>query len=135
MLILTLIALLLTAAAMYKFILWFNNYTRTHAHYEFFTMDHSIAMVGSYALIFFGYRWMQNSDDWLNGAIVIGIGILILIAVVINNFANAPRLFAIAGSLAQLIFYIPIAICAVIIVGVMLAWASQTKPVYVINNE
>ncbi len=135
MLMLTLITLLVAAAALYRFILWFNSYTRIHAHYEFFTMDHSLAMVFSYALIFFGYNWIQNSDDGLNGAIVMGIGILILLWVMINNFIKAPGLYAIAGSLAQLILYIPIAIGAVIIVFVVLAWASQTKPVYVINND
>lgn len=135
MLMLTLITLLVAAAALYKFVLWFNSYTRIHAHYEFFTKDHSLAMVFSYALIFFGYRWVQNGNDELNGMIVIGIGILILISVMINNFIKAPKLYAIAGSLAQLILYIPIAIGAVIIVFVALAWASQTKPVYVINND
>jgi len=135
MLMLTLITLLLAAAAMYTFIQWFNTYTRTHARYEFFTMEHSVGMVFSYALIYFGNRWMQTGDDWLNGAIVIGIGMLVLIGVVINNFTKTPRLFAIAGSLAQLILYIPIAIGAVIIVVVMLAWFSETKPVYVINND
>lgn len=135
MLMIILIILLLTAIAMYKFIMCFNSYTSAHAHYEFFTMDHSLAMVFSYALIFFGYHWLQNGNDELNGAIVMGIGILILLWIMINNFIKAPRYFAIIGSLLQLIFYIPIAIGAVIIVFVMMAWVSQTKPVYVINND
>lgn len=135
MLMLTLITLLIAAATLYRFILWFNSYTRTHIRYEFFTMNHSLAMVFSYALIFFGYNWIQNDNDELNGAIVMGIGIFILLWTMINNFIKAPRLYAIAGSLMQLIFYIPIAMGAVIIVFVVLAWASQTKPVYVINND
>lgn len=133
MLMLTLIALLISGVAMYRIILWFNRYTSTHAAYEFFTTEHSIAMIGSYALIYFGERWMHNSDDWLNGAIVMGIGIIILLGVILNNFARTPKLFAIAGSLAQLIFYIPIALGAVIIVAFMMAWISQTKPVIALN--
>jgi len=135
MLMLTLIGYLIVAVVVYGFIQWFNNYTRIQVRYEFFTMNHSVAMVLSYALIFFGYNWIQNGDDVLNGVIVIGIGILILIRVMMNNFAKTPRLYAIAGSLAQLIFYIPIAIGAVIIVFVMMTWASQTKPVYVMNDD
>lgn len=135
MFMLSLIALLLMAAAMYRFILWFNDYTRFHANYIFFTMEHTMAMVASYALIYFGNQWIHNSDDWLNGAIVMGIGIILLMGVLINNFTKTPRLFAIAGSLAQLILYIPIAIGAVIIVAVMMAWASQIKPVYSINSR
>lgn len=135
MLMLTLIGYLITAVVVYWFIQWFNNYTRIQVRYEFFTMNHSVAMVLSYALIFFGYNWIQNGDDGLNGVIVIGIGILILIRVMMNNFAKTPRLYAIAGSLAQLIFYIPIAIGAVIIIFVMMTWTSQTKPVYVMNDD
>lgn len=135
MLMLTLIGYLIVAAVVYGFIHWFNNYTRIQVRYEFFTMNHSVAMVLSYALIFFGYNWIQNGDDVLNGVIVIGIGILILIRVMMNNFAKTPRLYAIAGSLAQLIFYIPIAIGAVIIIFVMMTWTSQTKPVYVMNDD
>ena len=135
MLMFTLLILLLAAAAMYKFILWFNNFTRIHARYAFFTMEHSVAMVFSYALIYFGKRWIHTGDDSLNGTIVMGIGILLLLSVMMNNFRKAPRLYAIAGSLAQLIFYVPISIGAVILAAAMLAWFVQTKPVYVINND
>lgn len=139
MLILTLIGLLIAAFAIYTFILWFNKYTYQHAQYEFFTMEHSVAMVFSYALMFFGNSWMQtalaNNNDWLNGAIVLVVGALLLMGAIINNFKKAPRLYAIAGSLAQLIFYIPITIGAVIIVAVMVAWFSETKPVYNINGR
>ena len=130
---LKLIVLLLLSAAIYRFILWFNEYTRDHANYMFFTMEHSLAMIASYALIYFGYRWIVTGSDWLNGAIVMGIGVIILLLVMVNNFLSTPRLCAIAGSLAQLILYVPISICAVIIVILFVAWASQTKPVYTIN--
>lgn len=139
MLILTLIGLLIAAFAIYAFILWFNKYTYDHVQYAFFTKEHSIAMVFSYLLMFFGNGWMQtalkNHDDWLNGAIVLAAGGVLLIGVIINNFKKAPRRYAIAGSLAQLIVYVPLSIGAVIIVAVAAAWLSETKPVYNINND
>ena len=139
MLILTLMGLLAAAFAIYVFILWFNQYTHHHAQYEFFTREHSVAMVFSYALMFFGNSWMQtaltNNKDWLNGAIVLAVGVLLLLGVIINNFKKASKVYALAGSLAQLIFYIPITIGAVIIVAVMVAWFSETKPVYNINGR
>ena len=139
MLILTLIGLLAAAFAIYTFILWFNKYTYHHTQYEFFTKEHSVAMVFSYALMFFGNSWMQtaltNNKDWLNGAIVLALGVLLLLGVIINNFKKAPRAYALAGSLAQLILYIPITIGMVIIVAALVAWASGTKPVYVVNNN
>ena len=130
-----LIVMLVTSIAIYQFIQWFNSYTRTHARYEFFTMNYSVAMVSSYALIFFGYNWMQSDSDVLNGAIVMGIGIFIFISVMIKNFANTPKVFAIAGSLAQIVLYVPISIGAVIIVALMMGFAAQTKPVYNLNSK
>jgi FtsH-binding integral membrane protein len=138
MLILSLIGLIAAAFAIYTFILWFNQYTRHHAQYEFFTKEHSVAMVFSYALMFFGHSWMHtaliNHGDSMNGGIIFTAGVLLFAGVIINNFLNAPKLYALIGSIAQIILYIPIAIGAVIIVAVVLAWASGTKPVYVVNN-
>lgn len=135
MLMINLIVMLVMSIAIYQFILWFNRYTHTYARYEFFTMNYSIAMVSSYALMFFGYNWMHSDSDVLNGAIVMGIGIFIFISVMIKNFANTPRLFAIAGSLAQIVLYVPISIGAVFIVALMLGFAGQTKPVYNLNSK
>lgn len=135
MFMLSLIALLLLGAAVYRFVLWFNGYTRDHANYMFFTTEHTMVMVASYALIYLGYRWINTGSDWLNGAIVMAIGVIILLAVMVNNFLSTPRVCAIAGSLAQLILYVPITIGAVIIVILFVAWASQTKPVYTINGR
>lgn len=78
---------------------------------------------------------LNNNDDWLNGATILAAGAVLLLGVIVNNFKKAPRLYAIAGSLAQLIFYIPITMGAVIIVAVIAAWASETKPVYNINSR
>lgn len=139
MLILSFIGLLAAAFAVYAFILGFNQYTRDRIRYEFFSKEHSVAMVISYALMYFGNDWMQtalvNKGDWLNGAILLGIGVAVLLGVIINNFNKTPRIYALVGSLAQIILYIPIAIFMVIIAAVFLAWASGVKPVYVINNN
>lgn len=138
MLILSLIGLLAAAFAVYTFILWFNQYTRIHAQYVFFTKEHSVAMVFSYALMFFGNSWMHTAllahEDSMNGALLLTAGVLLFVGVIINNFLYAPKRYALIGSIAQIILYIPIAIGAVIIVAVVLAWASGTKPVYVVNN-
>lgn len=139
MFVLSLIALIAASAALYGFIEWFNSYTHEKARYKFFTMEHSAAMVISYGLIFFGNGNMQsaleNHGDALNGALVIGIGAVILIGVIVNNFKNTPKKLAIIGSIFQIILYIPIAIGAVIIAAVMFAYFSQTKPVYNINSR
>lgn len=139
MFMLSLIGLIVTAFLLYVFIEWFNGYTQEKARYKFFTMEHSAAMVISYGLIFFGNSNMQealkNHGDALNGALVIAIGVAILIGVIVNNFKKTPKKLAIIGSIFQLILYVPIAMGAVIIAAVMLAWFSETKPVYNINSR
>lgn len=138
MFILSLIGLIAAGLLLYGFIEWFNTYTQEKAHYKFFTMEHSAAMVISYAMMFFGNANMQaalkNNGDALNGALIIAIGIIIFIAVIVNNFRNVPRKLAIIGTLLQIVLYIPIAIGALIIVAGMVAYFSQTKPVYNINS-
>lgn len=138
MFILSLIGLLSAGILMYGFIQWFNGYTQEKARYAFFTMEHSVAMVFSYAMIFFGNTNMQielhRNGDALNGALVIAIGLAILIGVIINNFRKTSKKLAVVGTIAQLILYIPIAVGAVVIVAAMLAYFSQTKPVYNINS-
>jgi len=139
MLILTLIGLLIGGIVIYAFIQWFNRYTVSKANYEFFTVEHSVAIMASYAMIFFGYVWFSNArtahGDWLNGALIVGIGSLILLSLIVNNFLKTPKRIAFMGTIAQLIVYIPITMGGVIIVLVLMAFFAETKPVYVINSE
>ena len=135
MLMLKLIGLIAAAIALYHFILWFNHYTAKHANYEFFTFEHSLAVIGSYVLIYIGIRWIYRGDDWLNGAIVLGFGVIILTWVIVNNYLSTPRLFATAGSLAQLVLYVPLALVALVVVFLAIAAGSQIKPVYSINAK
>lgn len=139
MFILTLIGLVVTAFLVYGFIEWFNSYTQAKAQHQFFTMEYSVAMVISYLLIFFGNGNMQSAlkdhGDALNGALIMAIGVMILIGVIVNNFKHAPMKLAIMGTVLQLVLYIPIAIGAVIIAAAILAWLSETKPVYNINSR
>lgn len=138
MFILSLIGLITASLLLYGFIEWFNTYTQEKAQYKFFTMEQSAAMVICYGLIFFGNANMQaalkNNGDALNGALIIAIGIIIFIAVIVNNFRNTPKKLAIIGTLLQIFLYIPISIGALIIVAGMVAYFSQTKPVYNINS-
>jgi len=141
MIVLTLIGLVIAGLAVYGFMQWFNGYTQKEASYTFFSAEHSMAIIPSYLMIFFGHGWWSNSyystphGDWLNGAIVMGLGILILILTIMNNFKKTPRRIAIFGSIVQLILYIPFTLVAIITIAATLALASQIKPVYNINGR
>lgn len=139
MIILTLLGLLSASAALYWFIIWFNGYTYACERYEFFTLKYSIAIIFSYAMIFIGTGLFKAAlvqhGDSLNGALMIVIGVSILLWVINTNFKNVSVGLALLGTIAQLILYIPIAICAIIIIFAMIAFFSETKPVYNINSK
>ncbi|MCL4431869.1 MAG: hypothetical protein M1300_06075 [Epsilonproteobacteria bacterium] len=139
MFILSLIGLIAAGLLLYVFIKWFNGYTQEKVRYEFFTEEHTVAMVLSYGMMFFGNQWFQNAStangDTLNGAVVMIIGAIILISVIVNNFNKAPQKIALIGTVAQLILYIPIAIAAAFIVLMIIAVATQTKPTYNLNSR
>lgn len=134
MFMLTLIGVLLLAGAVYLIIEAFNTYTQKEAKYRFFTIEHTIAMVISYGLLWIGYSIFESSgNDPLNGIILMIIGGVVLCFVMVNNFKMTPRSIAIKGSAMQLVFYVPIALAIIPIVYMTLAFFSQTKPVYSIN--
>lgn len=136
MFILSILGVLLSAAAVYGFIEWFNTYSHKEGQYKFFSSEHTMAYVASYLLILFGYKMIENHwmDDLLNGIIVLVIGIIILILTVLNNFKSTKRSLAIKGTLAQVILYVPITAVGLIILAAAVAFFAQTKPVYNINS-
>ena len=139
MFVLSLIGLIAAGIALYEFIKWFNRYTQAKVKYEFFTKDHTTAMVLSCGMLFFGNQWHQTAisanGDALNGTLVMIVGAIILFAVILNNFNKAPRKMAYLGTIMQLILYIPITIAAVFVVLGILAVVSQTKPTYNLNSR
>ena len=78
---------------------------------------------------------LDKNGDWLNGALIVAIGTIILIAVIINNFKKNPAKIAIQGSIAQIILYIPIAYVSIFLIMMALAFFSQIRPVYSINSR
>lgn len=135
MFMLTLIGLLLFAGAVYLIIEAFNAYTQKEAKYRFFTIEHTVAMVISYGLLWIGYHIYGSSNDPLNGIILMIIGVVVLCFVIRNNFKMTTRPIALKGSVMQLVFYIPITMAIIPIVAMAFAFLSQTKPVYSINSR
>jgi hypothetical protein len=131
---LKLIGFLIALYTLYQIIDRFNRYTQENAGYEFFTMEHTLAMVSGYVVLYFGWVWGSQDKDWLDGIIVMLIGLTILTLTIKNNFNQTPRLFAVAGSLMQIIFYIPITLLIIPIVFLAFMYFSQIKPLYNVNS-
>ncbi|MDD3597652.1 hypothetical protein [Sulfuricurvum sp.] len=137
MLILKTAALLATILALYRFIMWFNDFTYMEARHRFFTAQSFGWYAASYISIYSGYQMFIShwQGDTLNGAIVLIAGIWLFIIQIQKNFKRTPPIVALAGSLAQSILYIPLTVMGLILLFIALAAASKIRPVYTINGD
>jgi len=137
MFILSLIGIGIIALIIYWLIEEINKETYKNEKYRFFTREHTIAFVTSYIIMLVGYLAIKGNwlNDWINGAVIFAIGIIILGLTIHNNFTHTSRSLAIQGSIVQVILYIPIAVAGIFILLALFAFFSQTKPVYNINSK
>lgn len=138
MMVLTIIGLILAALIVYMFVVWFNGYTKAKVNYEFFSNEHTIGYVLGYLIVYIGNNLMKNRwlDDPLNGAIIMGIGVVIIMMIMINNYVQTKNKFlALAGSIAQAVVYLPVAVVGFFVAIAIVAFFSQVKPVYSINSR
>lgn len=137
MFILSLIGIVITALIIYWLIEEINKETYKNEKYRFFTTEHTIGFVTSYIIMLVGFLAMKDNwlNDWINGAVIMLVGIGILVLIIHNNFTHTSRSLAIQGSIVQVILYIPIAIAGIVVLFIAYAIFSQTKPVYNINSK
>ncbi len=77
---------------------------------------------------------LKKSGDLLNGQILIGIGLIIILVVIYKNFKATPILVASVLTLLQLIIALPLSVGVLLGLVMALAFFAETKPVYVIND-
>jgi hypothetical protein len=106
--------------------------------YEIFNVANFILSVIGYLTIYFGYNWymdaLSNHGDLLNGGLLMGIGALVLSIVIYMNIKNTSLLYGLIMSMVTEILYClatPIVFFALLLA---VAYFSQTKPVYNIND-
>lgn len=137
MTVLYIMGLLLVIASIYGVTVIINGYSHKRFSYEFFNWVNLVVTSIGYYAIYFGINWYKEAvvsgGDILNGQILIGIGIALVFAMLLNNIRHTNFIFGtVVGSL-QLIIYVPVSVVSLFAVLILLAWASQTKPVYNIN--
>lgn len=137
MFIIKIAAALAIMIAIYRFMVWFNDFTYIEVRYRFFSLQSFGWYAGSYIAMYAGHHMFIThwQGDTLNGAIVIITGFLIFIIQIRSNFKRIPILIALAGSLAQSILYIPITILALAALFIAIAAASRIRPAFCINGE
>lgn len=132
--------LLLGIAALWLFwlaIVALNDWGETKTGHTFFTAGTIITASVGYWMLFFGYNWYQaNKDDPLNGITLILLGAVVL-AFLFYHQLNAAQEHQEAALLMTVLFFllcIPMSVGLFIVLAVLVAWFSETKPVYVIND-
>ena len=137
MTVLIIMGLLLVVITIGVIIAMINGYSEKKFDYEFFNWaNFAITSVG-YCAIFFGNNWyekaLSSGGDILNGQILIAIGIIIVLWMFINNIRRTDFIFGTIIGVLQLIIYIPASVVCLLGVIMLLAWASETKPVVNLN--
>jgi len=76
---------------------------------------------------------LERGGDILNGQLLMGIGVIVILIVVYSNIKNTSLVFGVLITIFQQLLYIPLSVFAFLGVLLALAMASGTKPVYKIN--
>jgi hypothetical protein len=113
---------------------YINEYSTKHYSYEFFSFGNLAVVAIAYLMLFYGDKWyseeLVKGGDILNGQILMGIGVLVISALVYVHIKNTSILFAAVVTPFQLILYIPAAVLSIFAFIIVAAWLSETKPVY-----
>lgn len=139
MVVLQWIGIILAIVTVYMTVVWINRYTYKKYKYDFFNKENFIITAIGYGFIFFGARWLSSAmavdGDLLNGQILLGIGIFIIIFVIYTNVINTAPYTGLFLSIFQLALYVGLSVIAFYALIILIAALAQTKPVYVINND
>ena len=137
MFLLKIIAVMAALFGIYLFTQWFNAFTEKESGYHFFTAQSFGWFAASYIAMFAGYKMIQSNwhGDPINGVIVLLIGLGIFAMQIRTNFKHTRPLVAIAGSLLQIILYVPLTYLGLIVLFIAIAAASTIRPVYCINRD
>jgi vacuolar-type H+-ATPase subunit I/STV1 len=138
MTVLSIIAIIVALILVGLFVEHSNNYSMKVYGYEIFNAVNFTLSVLGYFAIYFGYNWymdaLKDHGDLLNGVLLMGIGTLLLLGTVYMNIKRTSLRYGLIMSIVTEILYAvatPIVFFALLLA---VAFFSQTKPVYNIND-
>ncbi len=139
MLVVKIIGFLVATYLIFMLVVKINDYTRDKYRYDFFNMTNFTISAIGYGLLYFGYIWymkaLDKHGDVLNGQILIGIGIILLLGVIYLNVKNTSLSAGVSLSIVQAPIYSVLSIIALFVLLASIAFFSETKPVYNINDN
>jgi len=137
MIVISIIGILVGVFLLFVFISYINACSSRDYNYEFFNWGNYIISSIGFWMIYFGDKWyanaLKNNSDILNGQLLVGIEISIIVVVVYFNIKQTTLLFGFAISLLQLMIYAGLAIVGLYALIIAIAFFANTKPVYNLN--
>ncbi|MBN2248806.1 MAG: hypothetical protein JW682_00510 [Campylobacterales bacterium] len=139
MLVLSIIGIIVGLFFVYGIVIYVNEYTLKKYDYEYFDLvTYGISAAG-YVLIFYGNSWYQSAlvedKDILNGILVMGIGVALILAVIYKNFKHTPAKLSIFVTPLQQLLYAVFAVFGFLAVIFAIGYFAQTKPVFDIGRK
>ena len=138
MTVLTIIGVLIVLALLALSIQLANEHSTKVYGYEIFNIGNFIVSVLAYLGIYFGNSWymdaLREQGDILNGVLLMGIGIIVLLWIIYNNIKKSSLIYGLTMSIVTELLYAaatPLVFFAFIMA---IAFYSQAKPVYNMND-
>jgi len=139
MLVLKIIGAALVLLLLFGLMVKLNVYTYEKYKYEFFTETTFGIYIVIYGSAFLGYKWYLNSlsddKDIINGIVVMVISSLIFLGTMIYNIRITNFFFGLVFTIIQAVLFIPFCVIGLIVIALAIAFFSQSKPTYQINNK
>jgi len=138
-LVLSIIGIIVVLSLIFLLAAYVGEYGVKHYGYELFTYQQFAFVSIPTVALYFGIKWfldaLKSDGDILNGLIVIGISILVLLYRVYYNFKHTNFLFGLGATLVQFGIFMPLSFFAFIALIMVVALLAETKPVYNLNSK
>ncbi len=103
--VLAIIGILVVAFILFVIVQMVNNYSESKYKYEIFNWGNFTLSVVGYIMIFFGRDWymkaLERGGDILNGQLLMGIGVIVILIVVYSNIKNTSLVFGVLITIFQ----------------------------------
>ena len=111
MTVLFILGFLAVIIVLYMIVIWINEYSQKYYEYEFFNVGSFIIIAIGYGLVWYGFTWFNEAvsvgGDILNGQILVGIGVMFVSGVFLNNIKNTSFGFGFVTGIFQLVLFLP----------------------------
>lgn len=139
MLVLSIIAGLIVLVLVAIGMQYLNEYTKKHYRYEMFNLTTFVLYAIGYVLLYGGYRWiedaLQHKGDWLNGAVLIVIGVVLLIIAVVTIIKHTSLRYGVMLSIVLGVLYAAVTPITIYMLILAVAMLFETRPVYNLNSK